>query len=256
MARRTRKSGARGRRRLGPAFWLLVVVPACLLLAAAVVNWIVMPIVTRQASAFPVPDLSGLTRERAAEALNALGLLLGDVNTVSDSSVPPGHVVSQIPQPGRLVKPGRRIGLDVSRGADQTIVPDLAGRPLSDIEAALSHARLKLAEVESLRTADFPAGRIIAVRPPPGSEVPVGSAIVVAESMPVGRFPMPNLLGMDLQTATGIIASQGLVLGAAREAPSEEPAGIVLIQYPEEGMSVADGDTVHLIVATPQPGTR
>ncbi|UCG43153.1 MAG: PASTA domain-containing protein, partial [candidate division WOR-3 bacterium] len=75
--------------------------------------------------------------------------------------------------------------------------------------------------------------------------------LTLAVSAPVGKFPMPNVLGMGLETASGIIASQGLVLGGVKQAPSDETAGLVLIQYPEEGMPVADGDSVHLIVAVP-----
>jgi beta-lactam-binding protein with PASTA domain len=62
---------------------------------------------------------------------------------------------------------------------------------------------------------------------------------------------MPNLLGMNLETASGIIASQGLIIGEVKYAPSDEPAGIVLVQYPEEGMPIRDGDTAQLIVASP-----
>jgi beta-lactam-binding protein with PASTA domain len=62
---------------------------------------------------------------------------------------------------------------------------------------------------------------------------------------------MPNLIGTQLETATGIVASQGLVLARIQEAPSEETVGLVLVQFPEEGSSVASGDSVHLIVASP-----
>jgi beta-lactam-binding protein with PASTA domain len=60
---------------------------------------------------------------------------------------------------------------------------------------------------------------------------------------------MPNLVGLSIETARGIVASQGLLMGELKSAPSDEPAGNVLIQYPEEGMTVRDGDTVSIIVA-------
>jgi beta-lactam-binding protein with PASTA domain len=55
---------------------------------------------------------------------------------------------------------------------------------------------------------------------------------------------------MGAEAAQGIITAQGLVLGERRPAPSDEPTNNVLVQYPEEGMLVRTGDTVHLIVST------
>jgi beta-lactam-binding protein with PASTA domain len=65
---------------------------------------------------------------------------------------------------------------------------------------------------------------------------------------------MPDLVGMSLETAHGILVSQGLTLGEVKRAPSDEPSGNVLVQYPEEGMTVRDGDTVSVIVAMPAGG--
>jgi beta-lactam-binding protein with PASTA domain len=62
-------------------------------------------------------------------------------------------------------------------------------------------------------------------------------------------FPMPNVVGMGTETARGILASQGLILGQVSTAVSSEPVGSVMFQYPEEGMPVVEGDTVTLIVA-------
>jgi serine/threonine-protein kinase len=91
----------------------------------------------------------------------------------------------------------------------------------------------------------------VATRPPAGVEVNEGERIFVQIAARVGNFPMPNLVGMSLETAQGIIASQGLTLGEVKRAPSDEPSGNVLVQYPEEGMTVRDLATVSLIVAAP-----
>jgi serine/threonine-protein kinase len=150
------------------------------------------------------------------------------------------------------VKPHRRVQLDISRGANRIVVPVVAEMSVELAAALLEESGFVVAEIESLRTPNVPAGQVIAVRPPAGSEVERGSPLILAIAAPVGKFPMPNLLGTHLETATGIVASQGLVMGGVRDAPSDEPAGMVLVQFPEEGMSVRVGDTVHFIVAVPQ----
>ena len=93
-------------------------------------------------------------------------------------------------------------------------------------------------------------GQVISTHPPAGVEVGEGERITIQVASRVGNFPMPNLTGMNVGAASGIIASQGLVLGDVKQAPSDEPVGNVLVQYPEEGMTVRDLDTVNLIVAT------
>ena len=230
---------------------VLVVIPASLLLLLALLNWVIMPFFTRFGRELEVPELVGRTRAAAEQAIRDAGLTLGEIRTVGDTAQPPGHVVFQFPRPGRMVKTGRQVSIDVSRGANRLLVPDVVGMAVARAAARLEELGFTISEIESLRTPNVPVGRVMAVRPMAGTEVDRGSTIILAVAAPVGKFPMPNLLGVDLETASGIVASQGLVLGGVREAPSDEPVGLVLVQFPEEGMSVRDGDTVHMIVAVP-----
>ncbi len=72
-----------------------------------------------QASAPPtvqVPDLAGLTRDTASEALAGAGLVLGDVTETRSSTVPAGQVVSQVPGAGSTVAPGTAVAIVVSMG--------------------------------------------------------------------------------------------------------------------------------------------
>jgi serine/threonine-protein kinase len=108
-----------------------------------------------------------------------------------------------------------------------------------------------IAGVESLRTLSLPPGQVVSTRPEAGAGVSEGDRIFIEVASRTGNFPMPNLVGMSLAVAQGIIAQQGLTIGEVKRAPSDEPAGSVLVQYPEEGMTVRDLDTVSLIVAAP-----
>jgi serine/threonine-protein kinase len=229
---------------------VLIAVPALVLLVV-MLNWVVMPLVVGRGREATVPNLIGMDRFAAEESLLKAGLRLGEVRSMSSATVPADHVVTQHPDPGQRVKLGRQVHLDVSNGGSRLKVPHVEGLSLARATALLSESGLSIAGVESLRTPSLPPGQIVATRPPAGVEVNEGERIFVQIAARVGNFPMPNLVGMSLETAQGIIASQGLTLGEVKRAPSDEPSGNVLVQYPEEGMTVRDLATVSLIVAAP-----
>jgi len=233
--------------------WLIALLIAVLAFALLIVvfNWVVMPLVVGRGRERTVPSVVGLDRFAAEESLLKAGLRLGEVRSVTSATVPPDRVVTQHPEPGQRVKPGRQVHLDVSRGGSRLKVPRVKGLTLARAMALLSESGFSVAGVESLRTPSLPPGQVVATRPPAGVEVSQNEGIFIQIAARVGNFPMPNLVGMSLETAQGIIASQGLILGEVKHAPSDEPTGNVLIQYPEEGMTVRELDTVSVIVATP-----
>jgi beta-lactam-binding protein with PASTA domain len=229
----------------------LVIVVLALALLVVVLNWVVMPLVVGRGREAVVPDVVGLDRFAAEESIIKAGLVLGEVRSVSNATVPPDRIVAQHPEPGQRVKLGRQVHIDVSSGGSRLKVPHVEGLNLARATALLSESGLSVAGVESLRAPTMPPGQVISTRPPAGIEVDEGERITIQIASRVGNFPMPNLIGVNVGAASGILASQGLVLGDVKQAPSDEPAGNVLVQYPEEGMTVRDLDTVSLIVAIP-----
>ncbi len=228
---------------------LLIAVLAFALVVVAL-NWVVMPLVVGRGRETTVPAIVGLDRFAAEESIIKAGLTLGEVRSVSNATVPPDLVVAQHPEPGQCVKLGRQVRIDVSRGGSRLKVPHVEGLTLPRAIALLTESGLSIAGVESLRAPALPPGQVVSTRPPAGVEVDEGERVSIHVAARVGTFPMPDLVGMNLEIAKGIITAQGLALGEVKQAPSDEPAGNVLVQYPEEGMTVRDLDTVSLIVAT------
>lgn len=240
----------RGKRRSHKLRTLLIIL-LLLALLVALFNWVVMPLVVKRGREATVPDVIGLDRFAAEESLVNAGLVLGEVRSVSNATVPPDNVVAQHPAPGQSVKLGRRVNLDVSRGGARVKVPHLEGLTLSRATSLLTESGLAVAGVDSLRAPNLPPGQVISTHPPAGMEMEEGERVFVQVASRVGVFPMPGLIGLNIETATAIASSQGLTLGEVKHAPSDEPPGSVLVQYPEEGMTVRDLDTVSLIIAIP-----
>ena len=229
----------------------LVIIVLVLALLTVVLNWLVMPLVVGRGREAVVPNVIGMDRFAAEESIIKVGLVLGEVRSVSNATVPPDRIVAQHPEPGQRVKLGRQVHIDVSTGGSRLKVPHVEGLTLARATALLSESGLSIGQIESLRSPTLPPGQVVSTRPPAGVEVDEGERISIQVASRVGNFPMPNVIGMNLETAHGIIVSQGLVLGEVKQAPSDEPAGNVLVQYPEEGMTVRDLDTISVIVATP-----
>ncbi|HTW91583.1 MAG TPA: PASTA domain-containing protein [bacterium] len=224
-----------------------------LVLAAlvAALNWFLMPLFVRRGRETTVPSVIGMDRFAATESLLKAGLVIGEVRSVSNATVPPDRIVAQHPEPGQRVKTGRQVQLDISHGGARMKVPHVEGLTLARASALLTESGLVLAGVESLRSPTLPQGQVVSTRPAAGEDVEEGDRVSVQVASRTGSFPMPTLVGMSLASAQGVITSQGLSLGEVKRAPSDEPAGNVLVQYPEEGMTVRDLDTVNLIVAAP-----
>jgi hypothetical protein len=64
----------------------------------------------------PVPDVAGLTRDAAAAAVTAAGLVLGQVTDTPSDTVPAGSVITQTPAAGTMVAPLSAVDLTVSSG--------------------------------------------------------------------------------------------------------------------------------------------
>src|SRR5262249_23198909 len=101
--------------------WLVVALVAVIVLAAGAAGALVA---TRATPSHPVPNLVGISREKAEQRLQALHLRLRVAAPVYDAHAPVGNVVSQIPTAGRL-KEGDSVAVSLSRGPQPVAVPDV-----------------------------------------------------------------------------------------------------------------------------------
>ena len=191
-----------------------------------------------------VPDLVGLSKEEAENKLLEAGFKSGEVFE-KESSTPPGTVITQLPSEGSLAEPGAAVDLTVSKILSVK-VPDLVGLGLDAAKALLEKSRLRLEGVKE-KPSDKDPGTVLAQSLNPGSEVEVNSAIVLTVSTKV--FKVPNLLGLELESAKQVIEKSGLQLGGVREQLSGGKPGIVLTQSPKPGLEVEANSKVDLIIS-------
>jgi len=194
-----------------------------------------------------VPDLRGDGVDTAQERLAAVGLTLGDVDSLRHPTIPRDLIMGQAPLPGQLALPGSSVEVTRSLGPQLRAVPDLSG-------VALDRARVMLetsgfvVTVDSTE-ADVPRGRVVTTAPPADSTVALPAQIRLTVSLGPPLVPMPSVLGMDEEAARAMLDSLGLVVSEVREVfRFGRDQGIVVEQEPPADSLLERGSAVRLSV--------
>lgn len=205
-----------------------------------------------------VPSVTGYLFSEAqanTELLNGFTLVQGE--TV-ESDQPAGTILQQSPNANDFVSgDNMTITVTVSSGeAEEIKMPDLEGQPLSQALGTLDSLNLGLEYDYNSRTSyhdTIPKDSVISTYPTKGTVLHEGQQIILEMSLGKEETPMvmPNLIGMDEETAKKTITDMGLVVGQVRPSPSDEQeAGKVWYQSVAYGASVTEGTTVDIFVST------
>lgn len=241
--------------------WLLMVVVAAALLGAIITMHFAI-----HGSEVKVPVLKNMTIADARRETAGLGLIFDVDNRYYSGEVAPGHILTQSPAPGTVVRRGWTVRVSESLGAQRVEVPETVGESERLAELRLQRAGLEIGTVAELPNAGAPEGAVLAQDPPPHAqdiEKPAVSLLVAgaATEAPDG-WVMPDFTGWTLQKAEAALAQVGIktappdYINAAPEAanvnttPAQRiPSGSIVSQDPAAGTRVVQTDTVRFAVA-------
>lgn len=118
-----------------------------------------------------VPNLLGLTEERAATLLRAKGFTIGKISYQS-SSRPAGTVIAQMPSEAGELREGSAVSYTVSIGQTVSLrtVPELLGLSYADAIARLREVGLVVGSLTSIDSA-APRGTVIEQSPAAGTPI-------------------------------------------------------------------------------------
>jgi serine/threonine-protein kinase len=155
-----------------------------------------------------VPQLEGLTVDRAKAAAADAGLNLDKPKRRYDLRVPEGRIVVQKPGSGQLPE-GSEISVIVSKGPPPVKVPSLQGQTIQAATSALQAAGLTPSVSE--RFSDTVArDMVISQVPAPSKQIPQGSAVSLIVSKGPDRFKLPTLKGLSKADALTTLSKLGL----------------------------------------------
>jgi eukaryotic-like serine/threonine-protein kinase len=193
-----------------------------------------------------VPDVVGMSVEKAQRTLESQGLKLG-AQTPQTSDEPEDTVLSQDPEADTQLAEGEGVTVVVSAGKQQTQVPPLEGlTSLDAVRTALRDAKLELGNVKQVES-DQPAGYVLSQNPAAFSTVDVGTKVTIEVS--TGVVEVPSVVGFTQSAATSALSKAGMDVSVVTTS-SDQAAGIVISQDPPGGTQVKKGTTVTITVST------
>lgn len=182
----------------------MAVLFTCSAVLYVVLDDYVMPEYTRHGSSVSLPNVEGVSFETAREQLEGKGLDVERQEGRYNPNVSRGEVVDQTPDPGRAVKPGRRVYLTVNSGTARRVqVPDVL---TLSVRSARNRLRTVGLRVDSVRVDTIPAanvGTVTRQEPAPGDTLDEGDGVVLWSAQGVGetRASIPNVYGLSVSEA-------------------------------------------------------
>lgn len=166
-------------------------------------------------------------------------------NTVSSCSgtIPEGHMISQSPAAGTMVKAGVTVTLTISSGPCTVEVPVPEAATCEDIEAA---GLICSPTLYTECSEDIPVGQIVNQSPAPGTMVYPGTTVVVTMSSGSCTTEIP----VPAATNCSDVTNAGLVCSTTSVCNNTVPAGHVVSQFPAPGTMVLGGSEVILTISS------
>ncbi|HWA95839.1 MAG TPA: PASTA domain-containing protein [Terracidiphilus sp.] len=226
-----------------------------------------------------VPSLKGMTVTEARSQTSGLGLNLDVDNRYYSGQVAAGHILTQSPAPGTVVRRAWSVRVSESLGPQKVDVPQTVGSDQRVAGMRLQRAGLGIGTIATMPMAGVAEGTVLAQDPPAhahGIEQPSVNLLVAAsDDETADGFVMPDLSGLPIVTAQTTLQRAGLKIGkpnfvdvprpaagnsaqtqttpgtqpAASQEPSAPEAGTVIAQKPIAGGRVDEATDIVLTVA-------
>ena len=241
------------RRRRGPLIALFAV---ALLAVVLLVAFLVKGLLGNHSGLISTPSVVGLSQQDATLRLADDGLQVGKVMLTFDPK-PAGTVLDQSPDAGFLIGKSEAVNLTVSKGVEQTIVPQVIGQSQAEATAQLTDGKLGIGQVIP-RDVNLPAGQVLALQPPPGTQVPAGSKVTLVVAS--GNVQVPDVRGKSQDAAVQALQQLGFQIGLEpRDDPGCRPGdltstcGRVLDERPVNSLAPRGSAVVIVVARAPAP---
>ncbi|MCI8639447.1 MAG: Stk1 family PASTA domain-containing Ser/Thr kinase [Coprococcus sp.] len=198
-----------------------------------------------------VPNLIGQEEKVAQNMCEKKNLVMKVVSQKNSDKYEEGIVIEQTPLSGEKVKKKTVIEVVISSGAEEKVVPDVAGQDEDSAWKTLKAEGFTKHNVTSEYNDTVPEGDVIRTTPAAGETVTVDTEIVLIVSKGADKKVVPKIEGLSVADAKNALAQNGLTDGGiSKEEYSDTVAdGSVIRQSIEANKKVAAGTSVSYVVS-------
>ena len=223
-----------------------------LLTLIGVLIFVVIPALTAPKDV-KIPDVSGLSVEKAEAKLMAVGLTVNvELKEEASEDVDEGKVIETEPAKNRTVKEGQKITLVVSTGTAKIEIEDYNGKNASEVKGALELLGLTVTiekkKVEESDEIEYEADKVIEQSVEPGAKLEKGDSIILFT--PDVMIKYPNFQeGYTYAQIEAWALEHGVTVIKQEVTTDDYEDGTILAQEKPEGYLVYPGTTFKITVA-------
>lgn len=204
-----------------------------------------------------VPDFRGMTIEEAEDKAEDLGIEVKIGKYEFSTEYEQDQIMDQDPNHGEMVAKGDTVTVDISKGGERGVIPNLIGKSEEDAKKMIEDYGFELGTVKEKESHEE-KGTVIEQDPSAGSEGKQGDTINITISDGSGKEmgEVPYVLGMSEDEARAAIEEAGFKVGDVSEGVSSAyDNGQVMWQEYNGGTSLEKGTAIDIKISGGQTST-
>jgi len=233
---------------------IAVIIPVIIVFIIGLIgDKVIMPIVTRQDSAFPLPDFVNQRLVETQMSISDLELRYEISSEEYSPGKPQGVILRQFPRAGAKVKPGRSVKFVVSLGQKLVAIPDLSGRSVRQAMLDLETYGLVLGEITMAYSDTIPERVVVFSYPAAGTDIPIGAPVnlMVNRGRASNFTYVPKIIGMTIDEATKLLEDKLLKVGLVSYRIDENYLPETVLEQSEpEGVELDLGTEIDLVISS------
>ncbi|HVC47459.1 MAG TPA: PASTA domain-containing protein [Terracidiphilus sp.] len=174
-----------------------------------------------------VPSLKGMTVAQARSQTSGMGLNLDVDNRYYSAEVPEGHILTQSPAPGTVVRRAWSVRVAESLGPQRVDVPNAVGAEQREAAIEFRRAGLEIGTIAHMPDSDAGEGVVIAQDPSAhahGIEQPSVNLLFAAPvPQTASGYVMPDFTGLPIVAAQDQLQAVGLKSAVPTFVPFPQP---------------------------------
>lgn len=241
-------------KKVNKALLITGIITAVLALIAVMIFFI-LPFATKTKE-IQIPDVSGMTIEKAEKELEKLGLVVKNdvIEKVSDE-VDEGKVISTSPKIGRTVKKGSTITITISKGKQKVTIDNYEGKDYETVKYLLEEQGLIVSFEEKEYTEDdnVKEGTIVSQDVKEGEKLTKGDTITFEVAKLITVYPDFVNEAYTLDAVKKFCEEHNITLETTAKETNDFTENTIITQSRPAGTKVVSGVTLRVTYAKKKP---